>query len=63
MVHVTVPASSNLALPPGGLRADHPITVATNARSGPVDAIPVLAIPPVGDRESKWAYLHVDDLI
>jgi hypothetical protein len=51
VVHVTVPASSNIALPPGGLRADHPITVATNAQSGPVDEIPVLSVPPIGDGE------------
>ena len=45
---VIVPASSNIRLPDVGIESTHPITISTNASSGPVESIPVNHIPAVG---------------
>ena len=63
LVYLTIPASNNLALPPGGLGTSHPITIETDAGSGPVDGIPVLSIPPVGkieDSSFRWCNHDLD---
>ena len=41
-------ASSDLKLPDNGIRSNHPMTVETNAKSGPVEGISVFFIKPVG---------------
>ena len=48
LVSVTIPASFNIKIPDDGIRADHPITIETNAQSGPVEGIPVMSISSVG---------------
>jgi len=57
LVYLTLPASSDLKLPDNGIRSNHPMTVETNAKSGPVEGIPVFFIKPVGGSFCPFAIL------